>query len=151
MKLILLVLLIYSANTFASSKWELTMSTGSTKVYKSKEFPKVYISVSDRIYDKPKMLDSRVSKSLYEKKSILRLIGISEWKIDQFKWDDESKSLSSIGSYSDLKGTVNYFRESHLYSSNRTIQFLLSSIYKNRIYDSDLLIEFVNKYKEGHL
>jgi hypothetical protein len=125
---------MFTYSIFASDGWKKSVNAGDTIVWKNSSFPKTYISVT-KSEGENKLAHEIVTEDLvriqYQKKALLNLVGVHNWRIQNFKWDPKKRVLNSYGFYTDNKGIEVYFREKHIYAKGSTIQYLVTTNRKN--------------------
>lgn len=142
--LLIILSFVCSIQSIASSGWVVTLKSGKVKVYKNSEHPNVYVSVTDKVHTEARPI--KIERKQFDNKTVLKLIGVTKWDLKEFNWNDVDNTLNALGTFVDFKKDVNYFRESHRYSSKRTTLFLMTSVKEEPTLKGDLLNKFVEEF-----
>ena len=114
--------------------WKFVRAVNGVYTYKLKENKNVIGTFHSRKFKKSADWDSIDPDEFFkkinkEKSLIMALINISDWRVNQFRWEKQKEffELQMKGSYTDPQGRNIYFYENHLYSSKNTQQILVIS------------------------
>lgn len=130
--------------SFASSSWVKSYEAGDTSVWKSSFFPKTYVSkTTSKSPNKlaHEVLSKDFVKIQYQKKSLLNLVGVSNWRIRNFNWNPSTRTLNSYGFYTDHNGVETIFRERQVYKLELTTHYLVTTNKSNLDVDVNKALE----------
>lgn len=159
MKILITTLLVLSFQAFAAlpESWLLARENNDVKIYKLKSNHEVMVTVQKRTHSSPMDWRGFSQEAFYrkykkDKESMLSLIGISEWKIENHhtKKHSELLELETFGSYLSADQTKVSFREVHYYHKDYTVQVLLSApavVKLNKKDQANLLAYIAKEFK----
>ena len=138
-KKVLLILLLIPSPFVSGSKgatffdlWKLKSNTGVTKTWKLKKSKGVYASLSEESSYNTSEIKKIIGSANYleefkkEKIILLSFIGVSDWKINKYKWKKRNGQdvLEVSGSYQDRHKEIIDFVELHYFKKTKIIQML---------------------------
>ena len=130
--LVLLVLLIHATEAVSSqSNWILKRKYGDASIYTSHNKTRLTVKYKTATSKKGRKNFSVefVKKLERDKKKLLSLIGIKDWKVDKTQISNQYRAQNIIlkGSYVDNSGAKIYFMERHVYFPAKNIQILMAN------------------------
>ena len=140
----------FAANIF-SSLWNLNSDNTIAQVYHAKNKNNVFASV---MIQKQRTNISLLKEADFlnklqsEKKEILTMIGITQWKLTKNQW--VQNNLYMEGTYQDKNGTKIFFKEVHIYHSDSFKQLLFTQNASQK-YFSKLADSFFNYFQRKRL
>lgn len=125
----------WASDPFASN-WSIVSEVDGVKVWQHKANPELTGSWQE--FPVKKKLDwspegkentqKEYFKSLEDKKKkMLSFIGVTDWTVEQYKWNSPSEGKEELiveGHYKDSTGKKIYFKELHQFAEDKTTQFL---------------------------
>lgn len=132
-------------------KWKLVRDNDIAIVWKARRVPSVFASVS--IVKRKSNMNlyknrSYLKELLGKRKKMLKLSGVSHWKVKRHRWikgKDGRDSLSFEGNYKDHQGKSVTFHEVHKFSEVNVTQILYTNLGTRKV-DGSLKHTLFMKY-----
>ena len=124
---LIIAFMLSSASAFAS--WSLKKEYGDTTIYVSPNSTRLTLSYRTTAPKEKKFSKELLNKLEKEKRELLTIIGIKNWKVTRSDIKKEKKNthITFEGSYLDSSGKMTYFAEYHFYASTKKLQILLTN------------------------
>ena len=151
--LLLLASLPVSAESFGKL-WQLSRQTDNVWLWKFKGRPDVIGTLQSNSHARPLDWKAITSEQFFEnltdkKRTVLRLIGISNWKVHSSNWEKNPQyhQLYLSGSYLDSQQVPTRFIEMHYYFPHKSWQILLTFPESKKL-NSKMTQLFLNSMKK---
>ena len=125
----LLITTFVLSSTSAFASWNLKREYGDTIIYSSPNSTRLTLSYRTTAPKDKKFSKDLLNRLEKDKRELLALIGITNWKVTKSDIKKEKKNtyITFEGSYLDNAGKMTYFVEYHFYASDKTLQILLTN------------------------
>ena len=142
-KSLFIIAIVFSSFPLSASSlegWKSVRQENQVHVWKLKNNPEVIGTFRSEVTSKPvdwtKIKSEKFFKNFVdEKRKILRLIGITNWKSRKYIWEKKKKHYKLVvdGTYLNSSAQTVKFIEHHLFFKNKTYQMLLINPSKKEI------------------
>ena len=111
-----------------SNQWKLSRSYGDIRIYISPNQTRLTVSMNQDLSKEFKIQKDMIEKTAKTKRQMLSMMGMEDWEISSrgITIEKEKAKLFIQGSYIDSKNRKVYFVEHHDYTSNKSLQMLLT-------------------------
>lgn len=129
-----LTIFLLMSTSSGSNLWEKSLDAGQTTVWKNSLYPKTYLSITKSKGENSlahEIISEDMARIQYKKQALLKLVGVSNWKVRNFNWNAKTRTLNSYGIYTDHNGIEVIFKEKQVFKKGSTKQYLITTNKKN--------------------